>query len=376
MKKLLNSSRWIYYILGLISAIIIISSLFFMTQYRFLRVNYLKETLVVDTIYSDAQKEQAIPSTDPNYKSKETWLTYKTNRYPSVEQSWFETIWDGAANGKAANELGLNNISNIIVYDKNARLNNADQGYLFNFVSQLAAGNKNPADGYNKYNGKDAQKYYEENADIQVLLSQNTDGTFEYLDYEESVGALNRKIASYSISQTMFKKVADFRNTLDNYNNLILAYGIVSLILFALLIVLSNHNRKIYYKANLIGGIALPLVNVVFALILIIQGITIISNIGDPTNNAFYNIISALQNPKVGINYQYAASEETNLENAKTIISNFNINSTTAVIYVIFFGLTAVYNIFLIIFAFLKYKDTEKARNEVLEKARLAGEKA
>jgi hypothetical protein len=364
MKKLLNSSKWIYYALGLISAIIIISSLFFMTQYRFLRVNYIKETLVVENFYTDARTE-IISDT----KTKDEWLTSKTNKYPSVDKSWFEKIWNAAADDNQDAVKDLNNIPNVTVYDANAKLNNADQSYLFNFINQVV--NK----GYDKNDGEKAQKEYEENANIQIILEKDGED-YKYITYDEVDLGIVGKRKVYSISQTMFDKVANFRKSLDNYNNLILAYGIVSLIVFAAFIVLSNHNRKIYYKANLIGGIGLPLVNIVFSLILIIQGISLMSNISDPTNSAFYNVISALQNAKVGINYQYAATEDINLENAKTIISNFNINSTTIVIYVAFFALTALYNIFLIIFAFLKYKDTEQARNDVLEKARLAGEKA
>ena len=40
MKNLYNKSKIIYFILGIISGIMIISSLFFMTQYRNVRVNY------------------------------------------------------------------------------------------------------------------------------------------------------------------------------------------------------------------------------------------------------------------------------------------------------------------------------------------------
>lgn len=362
MKKLLNSSKWIYYILGLISAVIIVSSLFFMTQYRFLRVNYIKETLVVSNNYNDAITAKASETT------KEQWVESKTNRYPKVEASWFEKIWDAAAAGNMDQVKDLKDIEGVVVYDSNAKLNNADQAYLFDFVSQVANG------AYKNYNGTQAQEYYENNDQIKVMLEKDGED-YKYLNYSEVKSGLITK-KTYSISQEMFDKVATFRKSLDNYNNLILVYGIVSLIVFAAFIVLSNHNRKIYYKANLIGGIALPLVNVVFALILIIQAISLISNISDPTNSAFYNIISALQNPKIGINNQFAASEPTNLENAKTIVSNFNINPTTLILYTVFFGVTLAYNVFLMIFAFLKYKDTEKARNEVLEKARLAGEKA
>lgn len=362
MKKLLNSSKWVYYILGLISAVIIISSLFFMTQYRFLRVNYIKETLIVGNFYNDAITAKS------NEKTKEEWLESKTNRYPKVDSSWFEQIWDAAAAGNQDQVKDLKDVNNVVVYDSNAKLNNADQAYLFNFVNQVANGS------YNSYNGSEAQSFYENNDKIKVVLEKDDEG-YKYLNYDEEVSGLIVK-KTYSISQEMFDKVATFRKSLDNYNNLILAYGIVSLIIFAAFIVLSNHNRKIYYKSNLIGGIVLPIINIVFALILIIQGISLISNISDPTNNAFYNVISALQNPKVGVHSQFAASQATNNENAQFIVNNFNINSTSVVLYMVFFGVTMLYNIFLIVFAYLKYKDTAKARNEVLEKARLAGEKA
>ena len=365
MRKLLNSSKWIYYILGLISAIIIISSLFFMTQYRFVRVNYLKETLVAENFYVEATTELS----SETGKKKDVWLTYKTDRYPSVEKAWFEKIWDAAKAGNQDAIKDLKNIENVTVFDVNAKLNNVDQSYLFNFIDQVAN------QGYIDNDGKEAQALYESNEQLKIVLEKDGEN-YKYLTYSEIYNPMTGVKKTYSISQVMFNKVNNFRNSLDNYNDLILVYGIISLIVFAVFIVLSNHNRKIYYRANLIGGIVLPLVNVVFSIILIIQGISLISNISDPTNNAFYNVISAMQNPRIGINYMYAAKPEINLENANAIIGAFNVNATTLIIYVIFFGLTTFYNIFLIIFAFLKYKDTEKARNDVLERARLAGEKA
>ena len=52
MKKfLLKNSKWVYYILGIISALVILSSLFFMTQYRFVRVNYKVDEITNEKIY-------------------------------------------------------------------------------------------------------------------------------------------------------------------------------------------------------------------------------------------------------------------------------------------------------------------------------------
>ena len=305
MKKLLNSgAKWIYFSLGIISALIVISSLFFMTQYRFVRVNY-----TIDT--------------------------------------------DGNVD-----------------YAPSARLNGADQEYLFEFVNDIVEGNYGK-DG----NANQAQAVIDKNDTLQVLLEKDGED-FANVNWVTRGKGLN-KIERYEIKPEVFDSLSKFRNSLDNYNNLILAYGIVSLIVFAALIVLSNHNRRIYYIGNIIGGVFLPIVNIALALVLVIQSFGLMANINDPSNNAIYNIVSVLQNPTIASqNVGLALSEETNLARINNIISSFNINSTTLVMYMIFFALTAAYNVFLIIFAVMKYKATAKERNEVLEKARLAGEQA
>lgn len=315
MKKLINNSKWVYYSLGILSAIIAITALFFMNQYRYLRINYNE--------------------TDGKYQ-----------------------------------------------YVENARLNGGDQTNLFDFVDKVAQGvyAKETEDEYSP----ETQKFIDENSVLSVLLEKE-DGKYKNL---ENVGS--GLVTKWQIKTEFFDELLSFRQSLDTYNLLILIYAIVSLVSLGILMILSNHSRKIYYKANVIGGIALPLVNVIFALILIIMGVVLIGSLSNPTNNAIYNVVSSLQNTKNIPNgiyrcvvaytdetYTAVDAARTDVENMKyvsSIVKGFNINPATLVGYIIFFSLTAAYNVFLMIYSVVKYKATTKERNETLEKARLAGE--
>lgn len=376
MNKLLNKSKWFYYTLGLLSALIIVSSIFFMSQYKFLRVNYIKETLVAEEYFNIAKEERT------NGVSKDEWIESMNNKYSFVDQQWFIDVWDLMESNPNAferdpetkeliNNVSIKDVPNVIRFDEGAKLNGASQANLFKFINQVA--NRE----YEKSgNASKAQDVIDNNESFKELFKEDDDGNYVNLYSEEFTNGWITE-ERFELHQAQFKKIYDVRKSLDSFNNLILAYGIVSLIVFALLIVLSNHNRHIYYKENLIGGILLPLVNVVFSIILIINGLSLVSNITNPANNALYNVVSAIQNPVIGYNYvSIALSEETNLSQVQHIISNFNINSTTLIIYISLFAVSAVFNIFLIIFAVSKYNATAKERKEVLDRARMVGEQA
>lgn len=314
MSNLLKNSKflkWIYFALGILSGVIVISSLFFMTQYRFVRVNYNED------------------------------------------------------------ETGKK------VYTADAKLNKASQKNLFDFINNLANKEYEKISQENGDSTSEAQTVVSENEYLKIIFeTDSSESGYKMLNKEETGNKFNKK-TTYTIKSDYFSQLDEFRTSLDKYNDLILWYGIVSLIVFACLLILSNQSRRIYYKSNLIGGILLPLVNVVFSLVLIIQALPLISNINNPTNKALYNVVSSIQNPVIGGNYvSIAASDATNLTQINTIVSQFNVDATTLIMYIIFFAITAVFNIFLIVVAVMKYKATASERKDVLEKARLAGEKA
>lgn len=303
MKKLFSKSKILYYILGLISGMIILSSLFFMTQYRYIRVNYsLSSTGEVEYLESDS-------------------------------------------------------------------VNGSDQSNLFSFINDLA--NRN----YEKKGSTVAQSTIDNNQIFSTILEKDSDDNYKYLSYEVVDNGWIKE-NKYLYKTEVFEMVRDFRVKADNLNNMILIFGIISLVMFAGLLILSNHNRKIYYNENLIGGILLPLINVVLMVILIVNCLGLVSDISDPTKNAIYNIFSVSQNSAVAENIGIAVTDATNTTQINNIISNFNVTPSTAIVYMIGFALVAAYNVFLIIFAVLKYNDTAKERKEVLDRARLVGEKS
>ena len=353
MKKLLNHSKWVYYILGILSALIIISSLFFMTQYKFVRVNYIYE----DKFVLDESGEPIIDNVNGKpYVDKDGKNMKDKNGKEYVDEN--------------GNPILVKTIK-VKAYLETAQLNGASQTYLFEFVNDIAYKN------YGKdAQATDAQAILDGNSTIQTFLKK--DDSDQYVNLvEKKVGSGFSADTKYVLKDEILVNLDNFRTKLDSYNTLILWYGIISLIMFAGLLILSNHNRRIYYIGNVVGGVLLPLVNVVLVLVLAIQAFGLMSNISNPDNNAIYNIISTMQNPTLGSqNVGIAASQATNVKQINNIINAFNVNSTTIVMYLIFFVITAAYNVFLIIYAIMKYNATAKERKEVLEKARLAGDNA
>ena len=309
MKKLFSKSKILFYILGIFSGIIILSSLFFMTQYRNIRVNY---------------------------------------RLNNGEYEYLE--------------------SNT--------LNDSDQSKLFIFINDLANGYYNEATLQEGNDTRKAQELIDKNEIIQTVLTKDSStGEYKYLTYEEIKNSWTIEY-KYQYTNEVFTMIRDFRVKVDNVNNMILIFGIITLITFAILLILSNHDRKIYYKENLIGGVLLPIVNIALMVVLIINCISLMGDISDPIKNAFYNMFSVSQNAAVAQNIGVAVTDKTNQTQIQNIINSFNVNSTTLVGYIAMFAVYAAYNVFIIVLSVLKYKDTAKERNDVLERARLAGEKA
>lgn len=371
MKSLLNKSKWIYYTLGIISGLIILSTLFFMNQYKYVRINYNTTTKV-----NSSGVEEEVTTYDKFATLNGFQQTYlfsfvnnlATNQYSDSEAvlySDYYQIEKNDVNEAKFDELKVKALIFTLNEDEYSPISSSAKYEDYKDVDLYS---KKAIDSNYQY---EAVKILDENDVIKTILSKDENGNYKYIEKGSGLDA------TYRFTNDVFTNLKNFRKSLDDFNLTILIYGIVSLICFALLIVLSNHNRKIYYKANLIGGVLLPMVNVVFVIILIINAISLLSSINNAGNNAVYNVVSALQNAKIAAkNYRVADTDAVNYTYLQNITKCFTVNGATLIGYIVFFGLTAAYNVFLIIFAFLKYKDTEKQRNETLEKARLVGEKA
>ena len=156
MKNFLSKrAKLIYLLCGVFSLLTLILSMGFMSQYRYLRVNYMIET----------------------------------NRATGEQR---------------------------IVIGSTASLNGSDQRPLFDFINQLGSGIYDDLEAYSAH------------PELKEIRSEYMTGTV--LKEESKTQVLN------------------YRKSLDKYNDMIVLFSVLSLVLFGLMFVFGNHNRKIYYK--------------------------------------------------------------------------------------------------------------------------------
>lgn len=304
MKQLFDKhAKLLYLILGVLAFAVLISGLFFMTQYRFVRINYVLDN------------------------------------------------------------------NNLPEFTNTASLNGANQQALYSFLNRFAAGTYKT--DLSKLVGKDG---------VDQVLVQNV---LEFLNSLEVVKTNMSKEAALKISgidwalnYDSLLNIKDFKASLDSYNNTIIVFSIVSLICFAGLLTIGNGTRNIYYKSNLIGGLLLSLVIVVFAVVMIINSFSLMSKIKE--NYELYNIVSVLQNAENSLYSHKVKSTETikYAQYLTAIKDNFSVNSTTLVAYDVIFGVVAGYAVFLMIGTVVKYNGCAERRKQIIKNAGLVGEQA
>ncbi len=157
--------------------------------------------------------------------------------------------------------------------------------------------------------------------------------------------------------------VYDIRESLNSFNSLIIVAGIIGLVTFAFMLIFANHSRRIYYKSNLYSGIALPLINIIFSIVMIIQSIGLIGKISE--NYHLLNIVSVCQDPA---NQIICRVERTDFSQ-QNILDKYNVNSLTLIFTIIIFVAIIAYSVVLIIHAIRKYKATADERNKIIERA-------
>ena len=188
---------------------------------------------------------------------------------------------------------------------------------------------------------------------------QNTSNKYLY-DFFANQGEDAAFVAKYGTSFEPFAKtVYDFQMLLSQTNTNIIIFELIGVICFALLLVLANHNRRVYYKSNLIGGIVLPLVVIILNVVLIIQNMNVMTSFNE--NYELFNMTSVLQNDETGL----IASQK----NFAYLQEHFNVTSTSFTLYTVLFIVVIVVSVFMVVYAFLKYKATAEDREEILKKA-------
>ena len=155
------------------------------------------------------------------------------------------------------------------------------------------------------------------------------------------------------------QKVFDFQVLLSKTNTNYIIFELVSLICFALLLVLANHSRRVYYKSNLIGGVLLPLIILTLNVVLLVSNLNVMGVFNQ--NEELFNMTAVLQRSSTSI---YASQQDYSY-----IKTQFDVTSLSFTLYSVLFILVIIVSVFMAIYAVLKYKATAKDREEILKKA-------
>lgn len=156
--------------------------------------------------------------------------------------------------------------------------------------------------------------------------------------------------------------VIKFQETLAAVNDFIVAAGVVSIICVAGLFILSNHNRKVYYKSNLVGGIVLPLVVIIMNVILIVKNLSLMSFFNE--NYELFNRVSVLQTRG-----QTKIDASQSVDNIQFLKDLYSCDSTTFIIYTIFCCVIIAYALFMMFYSVYRYKECAERRNQIMERA-------
>ncbi len=107
-------------------------------------------------------------------------------------------------------------------------------------------------------------------SNIRVLTTLSSDGVVDlqtsdinkfFIDFYTANGLGDAKPDMW--------KIYNFQQSLNDFNNIILYFGVAALVLFAILMIAGNQSRKVYYLSNLVTGVAVPSVIAVLSIVLI-----------------------------------------------------------------------------------------------------------
>lgn len=154
-------------------------------------------------------------------------------------------------------------------------------------------------------------------------------------------------------------KIYNFQQSLNDFNNIILYFGVAALVLFAVLMIAGNQSRKVYYLSNLVTGVAVPSVIAVLSIVLI----SLNSGFYGKFNEGYdiYNRASLLIEEKDGsVNSQLSIEELTKL---------YNCDTTTFTIYNLLFILILIASLAMVGYAIYRYISSTEKRNQIIARA-------
>ena len=161
--------------------------------------------------------------------------------------------------------------------------------------------------------------------------------------------------------------VYNFQISNSNFNTLIIIFGVVSLVCYAIMIIFSNNSRRIYYKSNLAVGILMPSTIFIFSLIMMINNFALMGDF-----NKHYDLYRIVSFNMSDVDQQ---TKDKARSSYQLILDNTQgFNAIFYVIATIVFVLIMAASAFMFVYTVYRYKASTKERNEIIERAATAND--
>lgn len=154
-------------------------------------------------------------------------------------------------------------------------------------------------------------------------------------------------------------KIYNFQQSLNDFNNLILYFGVTALVLFAVLMVAGNQSRKVYYISNLVVGVAVPSVVSILSIVLICLNSGLVGKFNE--GKELYNMASLLCEQRNGSVYS-----QYKLENLRPL---FNCDTLTFVLFNVLFAIILVVSLAMVAYAIFRFINSSEKRAEIIARA-------
>jgi hypothetical protein len=145
---------------------------------------------------------------------------------------------------------------------------------------------------------------------------------------------------------------------LQDVNSLLFTSTIVSAIAVAIMFVFSNNSRRIFYKSNLIVGVAAPALVAVLALVTAIKNTLLIGGL-----NENLSLLRAMD---------FAVNNSSNshlITDITLVTENLNITAATFIVVDIFLAALIGYSVFMALYSVKRYNVCAEERKEIIERA-------
>jgi len=170
------------------------------------------------------------------------------------------------------------------------------------------------------------------------------------------------------VNSGLADKVMDFQNDMNKFNDQLIVYGCVCVILLVCMMIASNHNRKIYYISNLVIGVSAPAIITIYSIVMLAKELKLLSTFNK--NEKLFRAVSYLQDGNYTIKDKNQA-----IKNWDTVMDKTkDVNNLTFILGIILFVVIIIYSVFMIFYTFYRYKECSKRRAEVKERAARAND--